>query len=122
MLVIILCGISFYLGAASRPDYTGNGLIRTYASTPESLEEKKIAMEKRDKEEKLRSIVLNFDKKNIVHAWVHLGIPDNEISSVLIYMTVYEEISSSEYNDLMLLISESINVDMDYITIHIDLY
>lgn len=122
LLVIILCGTSFYLGAASRPDYTGNGVIRTYASTPDSLERKKHAMEKRDKEEELRSILLNFDKKNIVHAWVLLGTLDNGISCASIVLTVYEEISSSEYNDLMLLISENINVDIDYINIEIDLY
>lgn len=108
LVVVILCG-TFYLGAVSSTNNTKNGGIVTYADlTPLERQrlEKQIELE-----EKLRD-----SDKNIADASVYLVASDNEITDVNIFIVSHEEITNND--ELMLLVSESLNLDIK--NIHIE--
>lgn len=106
-LVLILCG-AFYFSAASGTSNTKNGDIVAYIETP-------FERQRHVKEIELTENIRNFDKENIVDVWTFLGSSDNEITYANIFIVSQEEIINKD--ELMLLASENLNLDIKNIYI-----
>ncbi|MCL2254593.1 MAG: hypothetical protein FWC09_09130 [Lachnospiraceae bacterium] len=69
-----------------------------------------------NKEIELKTVLSTFDKIDYVN--VHIGTLDGEISSVSIFLYTNEDISESEMDEIILLVSESLdNLDKENIYI-----
>lgn len=112
----IILSFTFYLGVSSGIKNAERGRNITYVN-PTSLERQKYESEMKLKEE-----LLDFDE-NIVDVSIYLGTSDGEITSEGIFIESCEEVTNED--ELKLLVSESLNLDMeniDMLSIDVETY
>ena len=112
----IILSFTFYLGVSSGIKNAERGRNITYVN-PTSLERQKYESEMKLKEE-----LLDFDE-NIVDVSIYLGTSDGEITSAGIFIESCEEVTNED--ELKLLVSESLNLDMeniDMLSIDVETY
>lgn len=102
---VILC-FTFYLGVRSGVKNAERGRNIAYID-PTSLERQKY-----ESEIKLKDELLDFDE-NIVDVSVYLENSDIEITKAAIFIVSREEVTNED--ELMLLASESLNLDVENI-------
>lgn len=111
-LAVILLG-TIYIGAGDSTVSAESEGIITYADLS-AMERQKL-----EKSVKLKEIIDDFDKKNIFLTNVFLGDVDGEIAYANIFVVIDDKmIDSVKQEEIMLLASESLNLDSR--NIHID--